>query len=314
METTGQPMRDRIPAFLLTSTKRSADTGHGHLRSSFIDRAVTQIGAIVRTTMVQWDLASRKGLLQSVDGRAKLVAMLFLIVVASAKREIIPEALLAIALFVLAALSRLDLAPFYKRIGVLAFVFGLLAVLPATCNAITEGRVIFPVVRLSKAYHFWIYTIPREIGITREGLNIAGLVTLRIANSVCACLLLFYTTPLPEILRSLKIFRVPDTVLLVLILTHKYVFVFATMLEEAYLAKKSRLAGPLKSRDAGEWTAGRAAFLFKKTGRKCDEIYAAMVSRGMQGEIRMAPLRPLRAADYIMGLVILCVGGTVAWM
>ena len=264
--------------------------------------------------MVQWDLASRKGLLQSVDGRAKLVAMLFLIVVASAKREIIPEALLAIALFVLAALSRLDLAPFYKRIGVLAFVFGLLAVLPATCNAITEGRVIFPVVRLSKAYHFWIYTIPREIGITREGLNISGLVTLRIANSVCACLLLFYTTPLPEILRSLKIFRVPDTVLLVLILTHKYVFVFATMLEEAYLAKKSRLAGPLKSRDAGEWTAGRAAFLFKKTGRKCDDIYAAMVSRGMQGEIRMAPLRPLRAADYIMGLVILCVGGTVAWM
>jgi cobalt/nickel transport system permease protein len=307
-------MKDRIPVFLLSYHKSLADTGRARLRRSFIDRAVTQIGAIVRMTMLQWDLASRKGLLQSVDGRAKLVGMLFLIVVASVKREIVPEAFLAIALFALAALSRLDLAPFYKRVGVLAFVFGFLAVLPATCNAITEGRIIFPLVRLSKAYHFWIYTIPREIGITREGLNIAGLVTLRIANSVCACLLLFSTTPLPEILRSLKIFRVPDTVILVLILTHKYIFVFSTMLEEAYLAKKSRLAGPLKSRDAGEWTAGRAAFLFKKTGRKCDDVYAAMVSRGMQGEIRMAPLRPLRAADYIMGLVILCVGGTVAWM
>ncbi len=304
-------MKDNIPSFLLRSGEALPAVENRRLRASLVDGALARLGEVMRTTFVQWDLASRKGLLQSVDGRVKLICLFFLIVVASLSREITSQLALAGLLALLAVLSRLALGSLYRRILTLAFFFGFLVVFPAAFNGITEGTVVLPLVTLPRSYTFWIYTIPQTVGLTREGLLAVGLVSLRMANSLCACFLLLYSTPLSEIVRSLKVFRVPDMVLVLLFLAYKYIFVFSTVLEEVYMAGKSRLSGPLDNRGMGNWTAGRMAFLLRKTTLKCDQIFNAMISRGVGKEIAIAHSRPLRPSDYAMGLVLLCLGAFI---
>ena len=226
----------------------------------------------------------------------------------------VPGLALAGLLFVLVCLSRLNPVHFYRRIGVLAFLFGFLIVLPAACNLVTDGRIILPLMRLHTAHTLWVYTLPATIGITREGLFIVGLVTLRMVNCLTISFLLLHTTPFPHIIKSLKLLHVPDALLIVFVLTYKYIFIFSQMLEAIHLAGKSRLSGGSAAGGAGAWAAGRITFLFRKTQGRCEEIFLAMVSRGLGKEIKLAGQGHLRRRDVAEGLCLICCGVILIWM
>ncbi len=236
-------MKDRVPSFLLSRNAPAIDSGPVRSRRSFVDGALSRIGSVVTATYVQWELASKKGLLQAVDCRVKLVCMLFLLMVATIRNDLAPALVLSGFLFLLVLLSRLDLPVFYRRVGVLAFFFGFLIGLPAVLNIVTEGRVILPLVTFRQPVEFRFFVIPSTIGITAEGASVLTRLTLRVINCLSVSFLLLYTTPLPQIIRSLKVFRVPDALLVVLVLTYKYIFIFSTTLEDMYLAMESRLVG-----------------------------------------------------------------------
>jgi cobalt ECF transporter T component CbiQ len=283
-------------------------------RRPFVDGALHRIGSVIAATYVQWESASRKGLLQAVDGRVKLVCMLFLVVVATLANKLAPAVLLSVLLFLLALLSRLDLRSFYRRVGLLAFFFGFLVGLPAALNVVTEGRMLFTLVTFRQPPSFLLFSFPQTIGITAEGVRVVARLTLRVMNCLSVSFLVLYTTPLPQIIRSLKVFRVPDTLLVVLVLTYKYVFIFSTTLEDMYFAIKSRLAGPLKVQQTGNWTASRIVLLFRRTQRRCEDLFSAMVSRGLTGDIVLPASRSLKAADLFAGLCLLALGGLVLWI
>lgn len=307
-------MKNKIPAFLLEKAAVPLTVGHARLPRSVRDRSVGKIGTVIKTTMLQWESASRKGLLQTADARVKIVSLLFLLAIASVKKTIMPEIVLSFFLLALVILSGLSLARFYRRICLLAFLFGFLVVFPAAFNIITPGSQLFSVVTFREPQSFWIYTIPQSIGITREGLTVVGLMTFRVINSLSACFLLLYTTPLPEIMRGLKVFRVPDALLIILVLTYKYIFIFSTVLEEVYLAKKSRLLGPEKEWGTGSWTADRITFFFRKTQLKCEDVFSAMVSRGVTKEMKLNGTGALTTRDAFLGIGLCIVGLLILWM
>jgi cobalt ECF transporter T component CbiQ len=279
-----------------------------------LDRALERIGSVIGTTFTQWKLASRHGFLQAMDARVKLVCLLFLLVVGTVKNAMVPGLALAGLLFLLVCLSRLNPVYFYRRIGVLAFLFGFLIVLPAACNLVTDGEVILPLMHFRATRTFWVYTLPETIGITREGLSVVGLVTLRMVNCLTISFLLLHTTPFPHIIKSLKVFHVPDVLLVVFVLTYKYIFIFSKMLEAIHLARKSRLSGGRAAGGAGAWAAGRITFLFRKTQGRCEEIFQAMVSRGLGKEIELAAAGKLRRRDVAKGLSLFCCGVILLWM
>ena len=307
-------MKDSLPVFLHTLQEPLPDIGHTRTAPPVLDRALERIGSVIGSTFMQWELASKNGLLQAMDARVKLVCLLFLLVVGTVKKEMVPGLALAGLLFLLVCLSRLNPVHFYRRTGVLAFLFGFLIVAPAACNLVTGGEIILPLMRLRTAHTFWIYTLPATIGITREGLSVVGLVTLRVVNCLTVSFLLLQTTPFAHIIKSLKIFRVPDALLIVFVLTYKYIFIFSEMLEAIHLAGKSRLAGGSAAGGAGAWAAGRITFLFRKTQGRCEEIFQAMVSRGLSKEIELAGAGKLRRIDVAEGLCLFCCGVILLWI
>jgi energy-coupling factor transporter transmembrane protein EcfT len=226
----------------------------------------------------------------------------------SLKRELYAEAAIGVFIFLLAAVSRISLPAFYKRVFFFGFMFGFMIALPSSLNSITRGEIVFPLITLSKPYDFWVYHIPRQIGITREGLFGVAMLTLRIVNSISLSFLILYTTPLAEIIKALKILKIPDTVLMMLTLSYKYIFIFAKTVEEMHLAKRSRLAGSTNSTDGRRWIAGRIAFIFRKTRLRCEEVFKAMLGRGLSDTIRLYGSGRLTATDWLSGTLFVFTG------
>jgi cobalt/nickel transport system permease protein len=167
---------------------------------------------------------------------------------------------------------------------------------------------------LSRPYGFWVYQIPQEIGLTMEGLYGVALLTSRVMNSVALSFFVLNTTQFPEIIRALKVLKAPDSFLMIITLSYKYMFIFARTAEDMHLAKKSRLLGQVGNDEARRWIAGRMAFIFKKIMLKCEEIFKAMLSRGFSEDIRIYGQRKLQTRDIGTGAVFFLIGVLLLWM
>jgi cobalt ECF transporter T component CbiQ len=281
---------------------------------SFIDSGISHLGKVIKTGYIQWELASKDGFFHRVDARIKVLFLIFFIIIVSLKKEIVPEICIAFFVFCLAAISRLNLFNFYKTVIPLGFIFGFLIALPSAFNVITKGEVILPIIHLSRSYDFWIYHVPGTIGITREGISGVVMLTLRVVNSVSLSFLILYTTSFSEIIRALKVFRVPDAVLMIITLTYKYIFIFAKTVEDMHLAKKSRMLDKVSDTEARKWIAGRIAFIFKKTQQRYEDVFKAMLGRGFSDTIKLYGFRKLTVIDRIVGLFLFFAGVIFLWI
>ncbi len=275
---------------------------------SFVDKGIEGIGELLRTTFIQWEFSAKNGYLQRIDARIKILFLLFFIVIINLKRDLVSEFLIALIIFLLAVLSRLNLFDFYRKVLISAFLFGTLLSLPASLNLIMDGNVIFSLINFKESYEFWIYRIPQTIGITEEGASVVILLTSRVMNSVGLSLLILYTTPFPEMIRALKMLRVPDTLLIIITLTYKYIFIFAKTVSEMHLARKSRMISSVSREEAGRWIAGRIFLLFKRTQKKCEELNKAMIGRGFSDSINIYEYRKIKFIDMIIGMTLLFTG------
>lgn len=182
--------------------------------------------SVLRTGFIQWETASRKGLLQGIDARIKVLFLILFIVLVSLKKTILSEGAIGLFLFGLAMLS------------------------------------------------------------------------LRVMNSLSVSLLVFATTSFMEFMKALKILRVPDVFLMTITLSYKYIFIFASTVYDMHLAKKSRLVGAEKDREARRWIAGRIAFMYHKSRQRCEEVFKAMVSRGLSDSVKLQRMQPLSIRDW----------------
>ncbi len=214
----------------------------------------------------------------------------------------------------LTILSGLEIKNLYKRVLFFTFLFGFLIALPSALNLITKGEIILPLLHLSRPYRFWVYQIPEEIGFSRQGIYALLMLTLRVMNSLTLSFLVLQTTPFTEIIKALKIFKVPDSFLMIIILAYKYIFIFAKTIEDMHLAMKSRLVVKVGNTEARRWIAGRLAFLFKKTRLRCEEIFKAMLGRGFSNDIKFYGVRKLQTRDWLTGAALFLLGVLFLWI
>jgi cobalt/nickel transport system permease protein len=167
---------------------------------------------------------------------------------------------------------------------------------------------------LSHPYKFWIYHIPQQIGLTKQGINAVMMLCLRMMNSLTFSLLVIYTTPFHRIMKALKVFRVPNTFLFVITLSYKYIFIFAKTVENMYLARKSRLVGMIRNDEARIWAAGRIAHMFRKTLSRYEEVYTAMMARGFTEEVKLSAFGDLTVVNRISCGVFFLIGLVFLWM
>ncbi|HUH65160.1 MAG TPA: cobalt ECF transporter T component CbiQ [Syntrophales bacterium] len=304
-------MRSRIPAFLLERSGRPQVTDvhdRGTPRGAYVERGIKRLSHMITVGFINGGNATGKGLFQDIDPRLKLLALVFSVLIISVKKDIFPEVVIAALTFIMVALSRLDLWHFYRKVVVLTFFFGLLVALPAVFNVVTPGEMILPVIILREPHQFWIYHIPQEIGLTRQGVDSVLMLCLRMMNSLAISFLVIHTTPFHRIMKALQLFRVPQTFVLVITLSYKYIFIFAKTVEDMYLARKSRLAGMARREEATAWVAGRITHMFRKSVARYDEVFGAMTSRGFTEEIRLAGFEDMSVKNWSFGLLFLSAG------
>jgi len=288
--------------------------GQGKIKTSFLEKGIHHLADIIKTGYVQGETAALDNFFQKIDARIKVLFLLAFVIIVSLKKDILSEFLIGIFVALLVIISRLNLFSFYRRVLFLGFIFGFLISLPSACNVITRGEIILPILQLSKPYSFWIYRIPAEIGITREGMYGVAMLTLRVTNSLALSFFVLYTTTFPDIVKALKILRIADGFLMIITLSYKYIFIFARTVEDMHLAKKSRLAGQVSNAEARRWIAGRIAFIFKKTQLRCEEIFKAMLGRGFSEHVRIYGVGKLQPRDWAVSVVFSLIGILFLWI
>ena len=308
-------MRNNIPEFLMKKPlAESFNLSRGGLKIAFIEKGIHHLADVVKTGYVQWETASRDNFFQGIDARIKVLFLLFYVIIVSLKKDILSEIVIAGFVFVLTVLSRLDIINFYRRVIFLSFFFGFLIALPSAFNVMTKGDIIIPIAHLSRPYSLWIYEVPEEVGLTTQGMYGVLMLSLRVMNSLALSFLVLNTTPFPEIIKALKILKVPDSFLMIITLSYKYMFLFAKTAEDMHLAKKSRLVGQVSNAEARRWVAGRIAVMLKKTRMRCEEVFKAMLGRGFSDDIKICTVNKLRMRDWCAGITFFSVGILFLWM
>jgi len=289
-----------IPAFLLKKTEQPRPDSIGRqVSGAYVDKGIAGFASVIRQTFLEWELASRTGFLQSLDSRIKILFWAALIVAVSLKKSAFALLFIVVALALLALFSKVKLFSLYGRVVPLAFFFGFLVSATAMLNVISPGAIVIPMFELSAPYSFWIYSVPQQIGITEEGIGVCSILTLRVFASLSLSFLMLATTPFTEIVKALKMFRTPDTLLLIITLTYKYIYLFAQIIVDMYQAKKARLVLGVSASEFRSWSAGRMATVFRRAGQRVDDIYRAMLSRGFSGEIRLPGKSALKTSDAV---------------
>jgi cobalt/nickel transport system permease protein len=302
-------MMSKIPSYLLQSGyQKYMPENVKRARLSFLDKTILNSANAVKSIYNQAENGAKENFIQKINPHVKLLSLIYLAVVISAVNDITSQLLLTTFIFSLYIAARLKVLEVYRKVFILAFIFGFLVVFPASLNIITPGKIIFNLISFNRSSHFLIYTIPENIGFTVNGIQVVSLIFLRVLNSISFALLIVYTTPFPNFIKSFKILGVPDTFLMIISLAYKYIFILSRTIEETYFVMKSRLSGNIKSSTLRKLISGRIFFIFKKSMIIYESTYYAMVSRGYNGKIRLRSQNHFAFIDIAALLIIIASG------
>jgi len=143
--------------------------------------------------------------------------------------------------------------------------------------------------------------------ITYEGTLRLTTILIRAWLSVQAAILLVAVTPFNELLWGLHGLRLPRTLVSIIGLMYRYLFVLADEAGRLMRARSARAALlPGRRRPGLLWQARVAGnmvgVLFVRAIERSERVYAAMLSRGYQGEVRMLAPPAWQPADTRLAL------------
>ena len=302
-------MGNKIPSYLLQlEQEQDASSKRKGTKLSFLNKTILSSASAIKSIFLQAENATKKSFIHKVNPYVKLVSLLYLEVVISIIHKPGKQILITALIFLLFLLSGLRVFQVYRKIFLLAFVFGFLVVVPASLNIISPGEIIFNLLTLSKPLHFWIYCIPQHIGFTSEGILIVLMVFLRVLNSVSFALLIVFTTSFPAFIKSFKIVGVPDTFLMIITLAYKYIFILSRTIEETFFALKSRMVSNLSNGRIRKLVSGLIFNIFKKSMAIYENTYYAMVSRGYSGKVILHTQEHFTWKDFVTLVIIVAFG------
>lgn len=265
---------------------------------NFVERSIIGAVSFLKESVFSDEYASRKGLLQSIDPRIKLVTLALCLLTVLFTKSIAAIACLYAISLVFTYLSKIDLIFFLKRTWIFIPLFSLFIAIPALFSAFTPGDAILS------------FNAPGlQLIITRQGLHGASLFIMRVITSVSFAVLLSITTRHFELLKVLRIFRVPQVFVMILGMCYRYIYLFVEVIENTYLAIKSRAGTGMHYRKGQHVVAWNMASLWYRSYLFNEEVYSAMLSRGYGGEPVIFNDFKTKLSDWLWSglVVIICV-------
>jgi energy-coupling factor transporter transmembrane protein EcfT len=117
--------------------------------------------------------------------------------------------------------------------------------------------------------------------------------------SITFSVLLVMTTPWIQVMKSMRIVGVPTTVVVILGMTYRYIFLMLQSASDMFEARQSRVIGTLSSADARRLASATVGVLLSKSFQLSNDVYLAMLSRGFRGEVYTLDEFRLGRNDYI---------------
>ena len=253
-----------------------ASTRNLSKRSRVLEGTLHNITETLERGLFAEEISLRPGLLQSLDARVKVVAVLALLIGVNLSHSLWVILGLYLLTFGLALASGIPADTFIRRVWLtLPFFTGIL-ILPALF--ITPGPALVH--------------LPFGLIITHTGVITALFLLLRVSTSLSLTMLLILTTPWNTVLSALGVLRVPDVFILILGMTYRYIYLLLHVANDMFLSRKSRTVGTLTTAEARRTLASVSATLLSKSLNLSSEVYLAMQSRGFRGTI--VTLKPFR--------------------
>ncbi len=264
---------------------------------SFVEATTIGFTRALTRAILSEETARKRGLLQSLDARVRLVGLLALVLAVTLSRKIdVVAALFGIAIL-LAILSRVNLFILAKRVWLIVLGFTGVIAIPALFS--TPGRIV-----VSNG----------TIAITEQGLRTAALLVLRVETAVTFTTLLVLCTPWTHVLKALRALGLPKEAITMLAMTYRYVFLLVDTAGQMFESRRSRTVGVLTGPEQRQMTARTAGVLLSKSMALSDEVYLAMESRGFRGEVQILSDFHMTMWDVVGLLLFLAVATLAVWM
>jgi cobalt/nickel transport system permease protein len=262
---------------------------------SLARKTADSIGWAVSDVLENEEFATRPGLLQRLDPRVKLLSIVLLAVTASLVHSIWMLLVLVGVTLVLAAVSRVSVGSFARKVWGSAGLLALLIALPSTTALITPGAVVVPLGSLS---------------LTQPGLMGAATLVARVVAAAGFSLLVVWTMRWTDLLHALTAMRLPGVIVATLAMAHKQILTLLRTVEQIHLARESRTVSRGTTAENRSWVTERMAFVVRKSMKTADDVYDAMLSRGFCGPIRSLVRLRMSVRDWAWAAT--CVAGCTA--
>jgi cobalt/nickel transport system permease protein len=251
-----------LPAWL-SVPNNIAPQKHRRTRS-WLDGTLVQMRDTIAKTNMGQQSAENQGFLQAAPALSKLlITVVGLVLVSLVHSSALLTVVLA-ALLTTAAVSRLSVGRFAKRVVLTAAFFGLILAVPLALRSVSPGPIAITVL---------------GIKLSQPGLLQGLQLLLRLSCGIGFALLLTSTTTQTQLVGALRRLRLPTLFVTGLMLTYRYVFAIMDTMSEMVTARKSRQVGCITREQARLYSGSASAVLFAKSMAFSEESYQAMRSR-----------------------------------
>jgi cobalt ECF transporter T component CbiQ len=225
--------------------------------------------------------------------------MLALLVAAALSRNILVILGLFAGAMLLARLSLVPLRTLVVRVWMPALLFTGVLALPAIF--ITPGQ---PIVQLPLVG--WT--------ITAQGVSGATYLITRVETSATFSLLLILCTPWINVLKALRVLRVPVVGVVILGMTYRYIFLMLQIARDMFESRQSRMVGRLAGPDQRRLAAASVGVLLSKSFQLSNDVYMAMQSRGFRGEVYTLDEFRMQRRDWFSLAGFVLAAGAALWL
>jgi cobalt/nickel transport system permease protein len=253
-----------------------------------VEKNLAKFASFIQESFFADETARKKGWLQQVDPRIKLLGSFFLLLCSSFSTRLSTILIIYVFSLILAAGSRIFSVFFVRKIWLYVPLYVSVIALPS----------IF-LVQGTPLYSFF----DGAIVITKQGVMAAVFLISRVAASVSLMLILVLTTTWSDLLKALRSLFVPRFLVLMLLMTYRYIYLLLMVASNIFLAKKSRRIGPETWQTTRSWVEATLGTLVGKSIQTSQEVHLAMISRGFRGEPQIVNPFSLRFSDCLWAVV-----------
>lgn len=234
------------------------------------------------------ELASGNSVIHNLEGRVKLVSLIFIIVFTVFSTKLIVPIIIEIFLLTIIYLSNISFKSSFKR---------MLLLLPFGGAIILFQPFIHPGNIIWQSQISWIQ-------VTDVGLDWGILLFARLIVSLTAIVILSSTSPMQQIVASFRKLKMPKDLAMILSIMVRFLFMFIDELASIRKAQKSRNFDIYSKLTPYKWRVKQVGYtismMFLKSYEQGETVYKSMISRGFSDKSDLYNEKTyLERSDYI---------------